>query len=762
MSFNLPNPSLLGILLIISTHTGPQLVYKYPGDLSSDAVERPSFMKSNDFGADDVADYDQDSDNDVASDEYSNSYETKHNHSMYGTELYKQWDAHHLNYYMGTKKDLISFLDEQDFKRKLGNTGTSTKNSIGKALSKRKSQLSKTASNPNSISASGLNTNDTIFGIEPGYICEMLAPPKKMCNSRFEIMVDDKIFLGLPIHRYDNGTWRLRGSKKKERTKNPDNVDGNNNDTGNTSSNPDTKNDNKIKLNLSMFHLVFIMNPPVIECNYRIDEMFHYVISRLSLVLRYEQSKNDFISNQVKVIFDVREQYKDKDDLEAELLRKSSLCKMIQECFTSISQSKIANLSINSKLRSFQIPIKTEFHSLPEQSVPYIPGSHLSSTVNLLGHSGLINVGETTRYSQANNPMNSNYLQQVDQDDGTSDAAEDVVYFALLLLDDPEAIIRDIKTESESTLANFIRMINPTESLIKLSMRNNSLDIVQIKSFAFHLIYWRRARVIQPLSTRSAYIVSPMAPITVSLFEDIKDFKKAFPTLPSLSHFLKQLSSQNKKPPQFATIIPSKDHRDIYLEALSWLIRRGYVTQLQTFIWLKISRKIKIRVEEDLENETSSKKRSGSKFIVGGTDNTSKAPAEIIQHISTTDKEDIVEASAKQINDSINDEDREIDNIKERLKSSSLGPFVSLEDDDDTILLDPGRATTLERRWINKIIYDECKLTPELTKMFYKLLKYMDGKSPLELLLLKENIPRNELRKLLVAIEDHIISVRHW
>lgn len=77
-------------------------------------------------------------------------------------------------------------------------------------------------------------------------------------------------------------------------------------------------------------------------------------------------------------------------------------------------------------------------------------------------------------------------------------------------------------------------------------------------------------------------------------------------------------------------------------------------------------------------------------------------------------------------------------------------------------MVDPGRASSLERRWINRVIYDECKLSPELTTIFFKLLKYMNGKNSLELLLLKENVSRVELRKLLLAIEDYIISVRHW
>ena len=38
MSFNIPNPSLLGIFLVISTHSGPTLVFLYPPELSSDKI----------------------------------------------------------------------------------------------------------------------------------------------------------------------------------------------------------------------------------------------------------------------------------------------------------------------------------------------------------------------------------------------------------------------------------------------------------------------------------------------------------------------------------------------------------------------------------------------------------------------------------------------------------------------------------------------------------------------------------------------------
>ena len=45
---------------------------------------------------------------------------------------------------------------------------------------------------------------------------------------------------------------------------------------------------------------------------------------------------------------------------------------------------------------------------------------------------------------------------------------------------------------------------------------------------------------------------------------------------------------------------------------------------------------------------------------------------------------------------------------------------------------------------------------------FLQIAQIHEWENSLELLLLKENISRSELRKLLLSIEEHIISVRHW
>ena len=752
MSYNLPCPSLMGIFFVVSNHNGPHFVFHYPPELSNVTLQSAGAEESDEDFDDEDFDFEE---------------------SIQEKESPNAWDVNHREYYLGTKKDITSFLDAQRHIR-----GQEKKKSSRPKVSNSKTSQSLLNSAPTSgdtstvsaFSTSNEPTSKQILGFEPEHLCEMLCPPKDLCNKRFELTLERVVFLGLPIHVFSNGSWR----SKKQKAKLNQEHQGNGYDSG--------SDDNDSKSSMHMFHMVFVMNPLEIERDYRIDEMFYYITSKIALVLRSEQLRHDYVWNQVRNISRLKEEWRTENQndplmttLSNFLLSKSSLCKLMADCYEAISSSKVANLLINNKLRSFQIPIKLEFHSLPEMTVPFIPGSYLTSAVNQFGKTGLVSVGETTRY-RANNLMNillggksadggdefEDSNDSLDQEDKSN--ANDVIYFSLLLLDDPEAIIRDMKVEQQSGLATFVRLLRPVDSLVKMADRlsyasdsKSAISLGEVKLFALHLIYWRKARAIPPLNSRSIYIVSPMAPLTTNLQSDIAKFKRDFTAVPSLPVFLKLLSTRSKKPRQFASIIPSRDHKETYLMALGWLIRYGYVTQLHTYIWLKVSRKIKMRVEEDMENELG----NGTKRI---KDTEYKEPPasdnKVGNHVTVDNSSKKVESASQQkLSGSI---DEEIDNIQRRFEWSGESPDIIMEDDEDTILVDPGRASSIERRWINRIIHDECHLSSELTSIFFKVLKYMNGRNSLELLLLKENISRTDLRKLLVAIEDHIISVRHW
>lgn len=218
-------------------------------------------------------------------------------------------------------------------------------------------------------------------------------------------------------------------------------------------------------------------------------------------------------------------------------------------------------------MRSYQIPVVTQFDSLPPETERVFTGTYLSTAIAF--------------------------------EDAYTTSNEGIANFALLLLDDPEVIIRDIRIDMDEPLALLIRSLSPTESIHQLATQNR-VDISSIVELANNLIYWRRARSIYPITHRNIYIVSPLAPMG-SLYHFARLFHSKFPTLPSLPRMLSMLSTDKPKP--YHRMIPTRDHRKVYLMALAWLLRYGFVTQLRTFLWLKITRRIKMLVNKDIQME---------------------------------------------------------------------------------------------------------------------------------------------------------------
>lgn len=696
MSF-LPNPCLLGILLSISTHNGPQLVFHYPPKPKDFGYKATPFQLDNEL---------LDSDEDSSSDDESVSSDD----STDEAEMQRENKFHDPNYVSG--QTLLDLLDEQDRKR----TAKESRRLMKEGKKNSISSNQRANSELNSLRSSDNNhhhhhhkiSENKVFGFDVEFLSEIVTPPRQMCNSRFELSVDDMAFLGLPVHVNEAGQWRSTAPKTAKHSKRSRNSGVSREEV---EGDADDEEEEKIKdpsihepseNTMSMFNVVFVMNPPVVEYHHRINEMFHYVVSRLALVLRYEQAKSNYVWIESQKILKIKEQLEDLPiyELYANILAESTLAQTISQCFNSISTSNIANLQIQDKMISLQIPLKNQFKSLPPKTTPVLSGSYLSSTI-----------------------IDENSTEEEEQNIGN---------MALLLLDDPAVIISELKAETGSPLAQFIKSIHPTLSLLKLAQSNN-MDQYQLASFAKHLIYWRRARAVVPIHPRSVFIVSPMAPLQ-KINDDLKSFRQEFPPLPSLPSFLSLLS--NTKPRPYVTIIPSKDHRGIYMDALAWLIRYGYVTQLLTFVWLKIPNRVKITVEEDLEREGLTKKNKDSKFKFAdmSTDATGK------------DK---------------NEKPRTGSSSSSQLKRFWNGQelIIEEEEDEDTILLEPERATAVERRWISKVIKGQ---PPELITLFHKLFKHFNGKTPLELVMVRENISRHDVRRLLHGISDYIISIKHW
>lgn len=137
---------------------------------------------------------------------------------------------------------------------------------------------------------------------------------------------------------------------------------------------------------MRMFHISFVMNPPITEYNTRINEMFHCVLSNFVRCLRSEQAKNNYVWREVSTLMAIRDRAALEGYTAAQLWNesksKSNLAMAIGQLFDAISESSIANVVLNGKLRSFQIPIVSVYYRLPAitQRISHMRISHLTST----------------------------------------------------------------------------------------------------------------------------------------------------------------------------------------------------------------------------------------------------------------------------------------------------------------------------------------------------------------------------------------------
>lgn len=407
---------------------------------------------------------------------------------------------------------------------------------------------------------------EKILGFNSDFLADLLTPRKTHCGKKFELWVDELVFLGFPVHIRPDGTWsrQIHLSLKSN--------DSNFIDSANISD-PEASGSNEpaiegikpLEHQMTLFHVVMIMKPPLTQ-NYhtKINEMYTNVVIKLAMALKYEQARTNYVWSQSEMILHMREKAANDgitlDALWADILFKSSLASALATVYNAISASGIAHLTINSFDFSIFIPTPTITSSIP---------THISE--------------------------NNYFLTSIDTYDEDIDYNDSFLtpHSSLLLLDDVDSVLQNIPPDANPSLSLFVKNIRPTQTLLKLSQKIN-IPLRTIHILAEHLIYWRRAIPIPPLHLRNIYFVSPAANMTKLKYQE-SIFRILFPTLPSLSILLAQLSKELRP---FSSYIFSKNHRAIYLNVLTWLIRYGWVCQLKTFIWIKVSKEIKKAVAD--------------------------------------------------------------------------------------------------------------------------------------------------------------------
>lgn len=170
----------------------------------------------------------------------------------------------------------------------------------------------------------------------------------------------------------------------------------------------------------------------------------------------------------------------------------------------------------------------------------------------------------------------------------------------------------------------------------------------------------------------------------------------------------------------------------MYFKGLGWCLKKGFLTQILTFVYLRVDAKIKMYVEEDIEKDGYMKKmKSKMKFVDGSMD----------------DSGNMANEEEKDFQTLLNQDNEDVDKNNHSDNESFLS-IDSYEDQEEfTIILDPRTSSAIEKRWLYKLV--EKDFTKNEQKLYYRLLKYFNGKTSIEYICLKHSLNKAEVNYLL-------------
>lgn len=606
-----PNSCLIAILLVIKTRAGPRLVFHYPP--SPSATSGSSGLDPAWYGTPGSNGIDSDN---SASDWSSDDGDTTGDED--GTNGSRA----------GSRHDTGGSVKSSRTRR----TPAGVREEIGEELLERsrdkevKSRASaRDGHDERHGSADPEPEWEELLGFGADGLSKMLTPGRNFNKRRFEMGIDQLVFLGAPRFVREDGLWK---KKKKPRRKGAGGDESGNEDGSNDAvaaqdvqvnganhtpeenkevsqkeleqvpvfdaayghglmsgaasrAVSDTGSDsiNDSGSDMIMFNAVFVLNPPALEYGIRVEDMYDNVVRKFAKALKFEQAETNYIYKEARLILSMKDKAKEQRVpmflLWPTILKNSSLAKAVAITFDAILNNKIAHVNFGMDFdTSFQIPQAIATPTIATPYDPQMPGLWLTTATML-------------------------------EDDEESILSP---HSALLLLEDDDTLLKEVESDAKELsgpLSFLIRHLTPTKSLLKLSQMH-SMSLKDLQFLARHLIYWRRARAIPPLRPRDTYIVSPNADLR-ALSAAIPAFTSRFPMLPPLPKILHSLSGS---PRPYGALIPTKDHRQAYMEILAWLMRGGWVAQLRSFGWVRVSPEVKAAVAAKVAKEEKAKKHA--------------------------------------------------------------------------------------------------------------------------------------------------------
>ncbi|CAG8748308.1 4910_t:CDS:2, partial [Acaulospora colombiana] len=199
-----------------------------------------------------------------------------------------------------------------------------------------------------------------------GYRTKLLAESifrfdRNLCNQRFELILEDLLFLGHPVCIGDDGTWQweqLYADPKTKTDSNDPNADESTevNNTGKSQS-KDLKNEASLKY----FHLVLVLDRPdaalggSVNLTRFIDVYYEQIAVKMTAALHYEQSRTGYVEKETDLLVDLMDA-ETYDEFERTALERSSLARAIRDIFVAVQNQRLAHVNVGAFELDLQMP----------------------------------------------------------------------------------------------------------------------------------------------------------------------------------------------------------------------------------------------------------------------------------------------------------------------------------------------------------------------------------------------------------------------
>lgn len=253
---------------------------------------------------------------------------------------------------------------------------------------------------------------------------------------------------------------------------------------------------------MTQFHVVFVLSPADLEVNAQVNAIYKHVVMRYTAALRYEQLRCRYVQDEVEKVLAIR----DGDDsanmdysvVMQTILQQSSLARDIRHIYTALTTRTTAHVIINDFIDvSLQIPLFT--HHSRRSTFGAAMTQHSQRHQHQQQKNGTTQADDQKkRYQQQQQRQQQQQQRQQQKKNGEvvitpttntsgpllgyesqSASLMDIYgmsgyeydhypvlcpYHTLLLLEDPEEVLKNMPLDASPTLVQLIQILTPTQT----------------------------------------------------------------------------------------------------------------------------------------------------------------------------------------------------------------------------------------------------------------------------------------------------------